>query len=208
MQRTGLLLVISAPSGTGKTTLIKALCKSDPSLRVSTSCTTRPKRPLEKNQEDYFFLSSSTFDALEKEGYFLETCSVFDYTYGTPLAPIRESIAKGQDMILDVTFEGYLALRKMFPTATLGIFLLPPSLSDLKKRLATRAQDCDATILKRLGKAREEAQNWSFYDYVLMNKHLEETLDHLESIICAERLRSIHNPHLEKTVDWIFPSIS
>lgn len=184
----GCLFVISAPSGAGKTSLVKALVQSDLDLSLSISHTTRPPRSEEVNGRDYHFVNKDTFQQMLANGEFLENAEVYGNCYGTSQKWINETVASGQDILLEIDCQGAKQVRQIFPQSV-GIFILPPSADALATRLKTRAQDNAAVIQMRLAAAREEISHISEFDYVIINNKLEDALSELICIIRAERLK-------------------
>ncbi len=186
-QPTGCLFIISAPSGAGKTSLVRALIQSDFHLSLSVSHTTRPPRLGEVNGRDYHFVNKDVFQEMLVNGEFLESAEVYGNLYGTSQKWINEAIAAGQDILLEIDCQGARQVRQIFPQSA-GIFILPPSIDALATRLKTRAQDDSEVIQKRLAAAREEVSHIGEFDYVIINSKLEEALNDLICIIKAERL--------------------
>lgn len=185
----GLLIVISAPSGTGKTTLVHMLLKEFPDLEFSVSYTTRPPRPGEVDGKDYHFVDRKTFERMIEEGDFLEWAEVYGNLYGTSRTQVLRALNEGRDVILDIDTQGALQVKKNFPEAVL-IFILPPSLKELERRLRNRGTDDEETIERRLKIAREEIRRAPLYDYIVVNDVLEVAYENLRSIIRAEKLRT------------------
>ncbi|MBC6408290.1 MAG: guanylate kinase [Rhodobacteraceae bacterium] len=188
--RRGLLIILSSPSGAGKSTLAKRLRAWDPSIRFSVSATTRAPRVGEVNGEDYFFLSEETFKRQVSTGEMLEHAYLFGNYYGSPKGPVRQAIDAGQDALFDVDWQGEVQIRNsdLAPHA-LSIFLLPPSISELRRRLISRGRDSADTIAGRMEKSWAEISHWGYYDYVLVNDDLDQTETKLRNIIEAARLR-------------------
>lgn len=184
----GCLFVISAPSGAGKTSLVKALVQSDLDLSLSISHTTRPPRSEEVNGRDYHFVSKDAFQQMLVNGEFLENAEVYGNFYGTSQKWINETVARGQDILLEIDCQGAKQVHQIFPQSV-GIFILPPSADALATRLKTRAQDNSAVIQMRLAAAREEISHVGEFDYVIINNKLEDALSELICIIRAERLK-------------------
>lgn len=184
----GCLFVISAPSGAGKTSLVKALVQSDLDLSLSISHTTRPPRSEEVNGRDYHFVSKDAFQQMLVNGEFLENAEVYGNFYGTSQKWINETVARGQDILLEIDCQGAKQVHQIFPQSV-GIFILPPSADALATRLKTRAQDNSAVIQMRLAAAREEISHVGEFDYVIINNRLEDALSELICIIRAERLK-------------------
>lgn len=180
---TGKLIILSAPSGTGKSTAVASLCALMPQLQVSVSCTTRPKRPQEQDGRDYFFLTEAEFRARMATGDFAEWAQVHGNFYGTPKAPLEEVLRSGRVMLLDLDVQGGMQLKKAFPQAV-SIFLLPPSFEVLQERLQGRATDSPEQIRLRLENAKRELEYQNFYDYCVVNDDLEQAVRDIEKIIC------------------------
>ncbi len=185
----GLLIVISAPSGTGKTTLCHMLLKAFPDMEFSVSYTTRKPRPGEVSGRDYFFVDRETFERMVEEGDFLEWAEVYGNLYGTSKSQVTKALEAGKDILLDIDTQGALQVKKNFPEAVL-IFILPPSLIELERRLRRRGTDNEETIEKRLRIARDEIKKALYYDYLVVNDVLEVAFDKLRSIITAEKCRA------------------
>lgn len=181
----GRLIVISAPSGAGKTTLVSALLKAMPDLKLSISHTTRPIRPGEQDGINYYFVTEKHFKSLLDTRDFLEYAKVYDYYYGTSKVWIEEQLAKGQDIILELDWQGAEQIRAMYGNKALFIYILPPSLDILKERLKKRAQDKPEVIEKRFSKAKEDISHYDEFDYIVVNDKLEDTLNELVSIITS-----------------------
>jgi guanylate kinase len=184
----GLLFVITAPSGAGKSSLIDALLKDDPRLRLSVSYTTRAPRPGEANGREYHFVDDKTFMAMLERSEFLESAEVHGYRYGTSQAVIREALARGQDLVLEIDWQGAQQVRKLHPEC-MGVFILPPSVAELERRMRARGQDADAVIKRRLASAEGEMSHAPEFDYVIINKDFDEARRDLQAIIRVERLR-------------------
>jgi guanylate kinase len=189
--RRGLMLVLSSPSGAGKTTLSRMLLKADPSVELSVSVTTRPRRANEKDGRDYRFIQKPQFEKMKQKGELLESAEVFGNFYGTPRAPVERALAAGRDVLFDIDWQGTQQLRdnEKVKTDVVTIFVLPPSTADLEKRLRTRAQDSDAVIASRMAKAADELSHWAEYDYVVINKDIEQAFADVRAILAAERLK-------------------
>ena len=185
----GLLIVISAPSGTGKTTLTRMLLEEFPHMEFSVSFTTRPPRPGEVNGKDYWFVSKEEFLKRIEEGDFLEWAEVYGNLYGTSKSQVLKALNEGKDVLLDIDPQGALQVKENFPDAVL-IFILPPSLKELERRLRKRGTDSEEVIEKRLKIAREEIRRAPLYDYIVVNDSLEVAYGRLKSIITAEKFRS------------------
>ncbi|MHB8919952.1 MAG: guanylate kinase [Halothiobacillus sp.] len=192
----GQLFIISAPSGAGKTSLIKALRAQMPDLGLSVSHTTRPMRTGEIDGQHYHFVSVAQFEALVAAGAFVEHARVFDNYYGTSKAAIDDVLARGRDLILEIDWQGAAQVRRLFPDV-LSIFILPPSLDDLAVRLATRAQDDAHVIARRLAEASREMQEYPHYDYLIINDDFSRALSQLRCIFETERLRTLRQAQIE-----------
>ena len=184
----GKLFVITAPSGAGKTSLIDAVMRDDPSLKISVSYTTRAPRPGEKEAVDYHFVDVPTFHSMESRGEFLESAEVHGNHYGTAKRIILDAVAKGEDMILEIDWQGAQQVRKLYP-GCVGIFILPPSVEELERRMRARAQDSEEVIRRRLDNAREELAHQHEFNYVIINKDFETARRELASIIERERAK-------------------
>ena len=183
----GLLFVITAPSGAGKTSLIEALLKEDPRLKLSVSYTTRAPRPGEVNGREYHFVDEQAFLAMLQRGEFLESAEVHGNRYGTSQAVIREALARGEDLVLEIDWQGAQQVRRLL-TCT-GVFILPPSVAELERRMRARGQDADAVIRRRLASAEEEISHAPEFDYVIINKDFDVARQDLQAIIRVARLR-------------------
>ena len=184
----GLLFVITAPSGAGKSSLIDALLKDDPALKLSISYTTRPPRPGELNGREYHFVDEKTFLGMLERGEFFESAEVHGNRYGTAQAVIREALARGQDLMLEIDWQGAEQVRRLLPEA-IGIFILPPSVEDLERRMRARGQDSEAVIRRRMASAEEEMSHSPEFNYVIVNKDFETAKQDLQAIIRSERLK-------------------
>ena len=187
--RRGLMLVLSSPSGAGKTTLSRRLLEYDSNVELSISFTTREKRPSEMEGRDYQFVNRRQFDELVEKSELLEWAEVFDNRYGTPKKPVMEALAAGRDVLFDIDWQGTEQLRKAAPNDMVSVFVLPPSIPELERRLHTRAQDDYETIQRRMAKAANEMSHWSDYDYVVVNHDIEQAFADVTAILGAERLR-------------------
>lgn len=188
LSRRGLILILSSPSGAGKTTLTRLLAqRPELNLRLSISATTRPRRVSEVDKVHYFFMERDDFLAQRDRGEFLEWAEVHGNLYGTPRRAVEQSLAAGQDMIFDVDWQGTLQVVEKMPADAVTVFILPPSMAELKARLERRAEDSPAVIAGRLAAARDEIARWSMYQYVLRNHDLDETFEDLLAILRAER---------------------
>ncbi|MEN3930530.1 guanylate kinase [Microvirga sp. W0021] len=187
--RRGLLLILSSPSGAGKSTLTQLLVRDDPKLKLSISVTTREKRGSEVNGVHYHFISETEFIQMRNRDELLEWAQVHSNFYGTPLKPVEDVLASGNDMMFDIDWQGSQQIVEKIPEDVVSIFLLPPSMVELKQRLERRAEDKADVIARRLKNAREEIAHWENYDYVLVNRDLDETYKQLRTIIQVERMR-------------------
>jgi guanylate kinase len=200
MARRGLLLILSSPSGAGKSTLTKRLMAWDPEIRFSISATTRPPRPGEVDGRDYYFRSRPAFEAMVAEGQMLEHAEVFGNLYGSPRGPVEAAIRSGVDTVFDIDWQGGQQIKQAMRGDVVSIFILPPSIAELDRRLRSRAQDSDEVIAGRMAKSRDEISHWAEYDYVLVNTDLDEAEAALRSIVVAERLRRDRQPDLSDFV--------
>jgi guanylate kinase len=187
--RRGLMLVLSSPSGAGKTTLSRMLLKADKSVELSVSVTTRPRRAGEKHGRDYLFVPKSQFEKMVERSELLEWAQVFGNFYGTPRLPVEKAVAAGRDVLFDIDWQGTQQLREKVKDDVATIFVLPPSVADLEKRLRTRAQDSDDVIASRMAKAADEMSHWAEYDYVIINKDIDQAFDQVRAILASERLK-------------------
>jgi guanylate kinase len=186
LNKQGRLFVITAPSGAGKTSLIEALMREDPSLKLSISYTTRPPRPGERNGVEYHFVDDATFLAMRGRGEFLESAEVHGYRYGTSNAVITEALARGQDLILEIDWQGARQVRSLHPDCV-GVFVLPPSIEELERRMRARGKDSETVIRRRVENAREELEHSGEFKYRIINKDFETAKRELASIIRVER---------------------
>jgi len=188
-QRRGLMLVLSSPSGAGKTTLSQRLIAQNPDLVLSVSTTTRAPRPGERDGVDYHFTDEDAFLKQAFDGEFYEWAKVFDHYYGTPRGPVEDALEDGRDVVFDIDWQGARKLTQQAPDDVVRIFILPPSLTLLRERLKKRAQDSDEIINGRMERAKSEIAHWSEYDYVVVNDDFARALEKLNQILHAERLR-------------------
>ena len=185
--RKGLMLVLSSPSGAGKTTICKEILKKIKELKLSISYTTRPKRKSEVDGRDYFFISEKKFNELNTKNFFIENAKVFDHLYGTPKNFVEENLIKGVDVLFDIDWQGAQKLSDFSKTDIVSVFILPPSNSILKERLKKRNEDSLEIVNKRMSKAKSEISHWIEYDYVLINEDLATCTDEIVTILKAER---------------------
>ena len=189
IKRRGLMLVLSSPSGAGKTTISRELLELEPDLSMSVSATTRQPRPGEVDGKDYFFITKEKFHEMVENDEFLEHATVFENSYGTPRAPVETALSAGKDVLFDVDWQGTQQLRDKDTKDLVSIFVLPPSKDELERRLRTRAQDPDDVIAKRMAKASDEMSHYDSYDYIVVNVEVGESVDEVQSVLRAERLR-------------------
>jgi guanylate kinase len=187
--RRGLMLVLSSPSGAGKTTLSRKLLEADPGVELSVSVTTREQRPGEIDGRDYHFIDAARFDAMVKGGELLEWAQVFGHRYGTPRTPVEIALANGHDVLFDIDWQGTQQLREKADHDLVSIFVLPPSMADLERRLRSRAQDPDEVIRARMATAADEMSHWAEYDYVVINTDVDRAFREVHTILAAERLK-------------------
>jgi len=189
IQRRGLMLVLSSPSGAGKTTLSRQLLENDSHIQLSISYTTRDKRPGERDGVDYRFIDTATFRGMIDRGDFLEHARVFDHYYGTPREPVETALESGRDMLFDIDWQGTQQLTEKGRKDVVTVFILPPSTRDLERRLISRAQDSADVVARRMSKAADEMSHWAEYDYTIINRDIATSLNQLKSILTAERLK-------------------
>lgn len=188
-RRRGLLIVLSSPSGAGKSTISRMLLEADRDVTMSVSATTRPKRPSEVEGRDYHFVSDTQFEAMANEGEFAEWAPVFDHQYGSPQNPIKAALKSGRDVLFDIDWQGTQQLHAAMGEDLVRVFILPPSIPELARRLHHRATDSEATIADRMSRAAGEISHWAEYDYVLINEDVDECLADVRAILAAERLK-------------------
>ena len=200
----GVLVILSSPSGAGKTSIARALVEENKNFLFSVSATTRKSRPGEVNGREYHFLTVNEFRERINDGQFLEHAKVFGNLYGTPLEPVMESINDGKDLIFDVDWQGGKQIRSSsLSKFVISIFILPPSIKALQERLMKRAQDSSETVKDRMTKSIGEIMHWKEYDYVIVNNNFEQTLHEVKSIITSEKLRRVRNSQLEDFVETL-----
>jgi guanylate kinase len=195
-QRRGLLIVLSSPSGAGKSTISRMLLEADNNITMSVSTTTRPMRPGEEEGVDYHFVDTAEFERLIEADEFAEWAYVFDHLYGSPKEPIKDALKAGRDTLFDIDWQGTQQLEYAFRTDLVRIFILPPSMRELERRLHERGTDSEEIIAGRMKRASGEIGHWAEYDYVLINEEMAKCLEDVRAIIAAERLRRERQPYL------------
>ena len=196
IQRRGLMLVLSSPSGAGKTTLSRRLLQTDPDIVMSVSATTRQPRPNEIDGQDYFFVTPGKFDEMVANGEFLEHAIVFGHKYGTPRGPVMKALEAGKDILFDIDWQGTQQLKQQARDDLASVFVIPPSKAELERRLRIRAQDSEDVVRQRMAKASDELSHWAEYDYLLMNDDIQHAMGKLEEILRVERSRRTRQPGL------------
>jgi guanylate kinase len=196
MARRGLLLILSSPSGAGKSTLARRLMAWDASIRFSASATTRPPRPAEVEGKDYYFRDRVAFEAMVRTGEMLEHAEVFGNLYGSPRGPVETALHAGQDTLFDIDWQGGQQIKQAMRDDVVSVFILPPSIEELERRLRERGQDSEAVIAGRMAKSEAEISHWAEYDYVLVNDDVDLAFQALTTILQAERMRRDRQPHL------------
>ncbi len=189
LQRRGLMYVLSSPSGAGKTTITRALLAQNSDVMMSVSCTTRPRRQGEEHGKDYYFVDIPAFNAMVDNGEMLEYAKVFGNYYGTPRQPVEDALARGRDIIFDIDWQGTQQLSEIAREDLVTVFILPPSHQELEKRLRSRGRDSEAEIRQRMAKSSDEMTHYSEYDYVIINKDIDETIRQAQLILESERLK-------------------
>ncbi|HIJ38057.1 MAG TPA: guanylate kinase [Rhodospirillaceae bacterium] len=189
IRRRGLMLVLSSPSGAGKSTIARALLSSDPRLSMSVSATTRPPRPGEIDGKDYHFVDRTRFEAMVRDSQLLEHARVFDNYYGTPKTQVEQALAAGLDVLFDIDWQGTQQLAQNARADLVSIFILPPSVAELERRLRGRAQDSEEVVRNRMNKAGDEMSHWPEYDYIVVNNDVDCSVASVKAIIAAERLK-------------------
>lgn len=192
----GLMVILSSPSGAGKTSIARALLERHPRMRPSVSATTRAPRPQEVDGRDYYFVTPERFQAMIAGSELLEYATVFRHYYGTPRQPVEAALASGQDVLFDIDWQGTQQLKITMRRHLASIFVLPPSMRELHRRLVERQSDTPEVIAHRMAKAMAEISHWGEYDYVIVNNDLAESVAAIEAIITAEKLRRSRQPHL------------
>jgi len=200
LQRRGLMLVLSSPSGAGKTTLSRRLLQTDPDIVMSVSATTRAPRPNEVEGQDYFFVSPAKFDEMVEAGEFLEHANVFGNKYGTPRGAVMAALEAGKDVLFDIDWQGTQQLKVQAREDLASVFVLPPSKAELERRLRIRAQDSETVVRQRMAKASDELSHWAEYDYLLLNDDIQHAQGKLEEILRVERSRRARQPGLARFV--------
>jgi guanylate kinase len=201
--RRGLMLVLSSPSGAGKSTISRRLLQAKNALVLSVSATTRPKRANEIEGKDYVFVGRPDFERMIGEGAFLEHATVFGNLYGTPAAPVKQALARGQDVLFDIDWQGTQQLKEKAREDVVSVFVLPPSREELERRLLERAEDHPEVIAARMAKADGEISHWAEYDYVIVNDDIARAQGEVEAILTAERLKRARQPGLSAFVKSI-----
>ena len=205
-QRRGLLIVLSSPSGAGKTTISRKLLEAESEVTMSISATTRPMRPNEKQDVDYHFVDDAEFDRLIRDNELVEWATVFGYRYGTPKAPVKASLKAGRDIMFDIDWQGARQLEPDFGEHLVTIFLLPPSMDELERRLRARGTDSAEVIADRMRRAADEISHWAEYEYVLVNDDMDKCLERVRAIVTAERAKRTSQTDLVRFVrDLIGP---
>ncbi len=199
--RRGLMFVLSSPSGAGKTTISRRMLEVDKEIALSISVTTRVRRSNEIDGRDYHFISEDRYDEMVRNNELLEHATVFDHHYGTPAVHVNKCLAAGTDVLFDIDWQGTRQLAEKSRADLVSVFILPPSLRELERRLRTRAQDSDEVVARRMAKAASEISHWQEYDYVLVNDDLERTIACVMSILRSERLKRIRQPGIARFVE-------
>ena len=189
IKRRGLMLVLSSPSGAGKTTISRAILEREPEMALSVSATTRPPRPGEEEGVDYFFVTPERFEEMVGQDAFLEHARVFENRYGTPRAPVEQALSEGRDVLFDIDWQGTQQVAESARDDLVSVFILPPSMASLEERLKSRAQDSAEVVAQRMAKAADEMSHWAEYDYIVVNEDVEESVRKVAAILHAERLR-------------------
>ncbi|MEC7957971.1 MAG: guanylate kinase [Pseudomonadota bacterium] len=198
--RRGMMIVLSSPSGAGKTSLSRKLLEKNKNLFLSISFTTRPPRPLEVNESDYFFVDDKKFIDMLNKDEFLEHAKVFDFYYGTPKKPVMNALKSGKDILFDIDWQGTQQLMNSVQDDLVKIFVLPPSAKELEKRLLKRNQDTDETVKSRMSKASDEISHYAEYDYIIINEDFDESLEKINSILIAEGLKRTRQNKIQDVI--------
>ena len=198
--RRGLMLVLSSPSGAGKTSIARSLLTRDKEINMSVSATTRPRRPGEAEGKDYYFVDEEKFKTDINKGLFLEHARVFDHYYGTPLGMVQKLLSSGCDVLFDIDWQGTQQIKAKARDDLVSIFVLPPSTAELEKRLITRAQDSDEVVASRMARAADEMSHYPEYDYIIVNHELDQSIDAVHTILKAERFRRSRQASLTEFV--------
>jgi guanylate kinase len=207
IHRRGLMLVLSSPSGAGKTTLARGLLLSDDHIQMSVSVTTRPPRPGEIDGQDYHFSDAQNFGEMRNRGDLLEHAKVFDHYYGTPRQPVEDALGAGHDVLFDIDWQGTQQLQETAASDLVKVFILPPTAAELEKRLKTRAQDSAEVVNSRMSKASDEISHYPEYDYILVNEDAAATLAQLQAVLTAERLKRDRQTGLSDFVQTLRSSL-
>ena len=198
--RRGMMIVLSSPSGAGKTSLSRKLLEKNKNLFLSISFTTRPPRPLEVNESDYFFVDDKKFIDMLNKDEFLEHAKVFNFYYGTPKKPVMNALKSGKDILFDIDWQGTQQLMNSLQDDLVKIFVLPPSAKELEKRLLKRNQDTDETVKNRMSKASDEISHYAEYDYIIINEDFDESLEKINSILIAEGLKRTRQNKIQDVI--------
>jgi len=199
--RRGLMLVLSSPSGAGKTTIARAILRHERDLAMSVSVTTRPPRTGEESGKDYYFVTEDEYHRMVESGDLLEHAKVFDNYYGTPKNHVERELAAGRDVMFDIDWQGTQQLKASARDDLVSVFILPPSVKELERRLRGRAQDTEEVMRRRMARAADEMSHWAEYDYIVVNQNVEESIEQVKSILTAERLRRDRQPGLVNFVN-------
>ena len=202
-ERRGFMFILSSPSGAGKTTLSRRLLGSHSGLTMSVSVTTRPMRPGEIDKQDYYFVDDAEFDRMVEAGELLEHATVFGHKYGTPATLVEESLGQGVDVLFDIDWQGTRQLAQKRRNDLVSVFILPPSLEELERRLKKRAQDSEEVVRQRMEKAAAEISHWEEYDYVVVNQDLDQALSKIVHVLEAERSKRIRQTNLPHFIDQL-----
>jgi guanylate kinase len=201
LARRGLMLILSSPSGAGKSTITRQLVQTETNITLSISATTRPQRPSEINGTHYHFMTPKIFENMRVRNELLEHAEVHGNFYGTPKAPVEASLSRGADVLFDIDWQGTAQIIKQMRKDVVSVFILPPSMAELKARLERRAEDAPQVIAKRLANARDEISHWEMYDYVLVNAQLEQCFDEVRAILAAERTKRVRATGMKDFVE-------